>query len=74
MRKPESIPENELHKILWDFQIQTNHLIPARRPDQMIIKKTKNKNKQTSKQTKRELAVQVDHRVKIKESDKRDKW
>ena len=31
--------ENERHKILWDIEIQTDHLIPARRLDLMIIKK-----------------------------------
>ena len=34
MYKPESILEN---KILWDFEIQTNHLISARKPDLMLI-------------------------------------
>ena len=29
------------HKLLWDFSIQTDHLIPARRPDLTIINKTK---------------------------------
>ena len=28
--KPESILENEMHKLLWDFEIQTVHLISAR--------------------------------------------
>ena len=37
MHKPESILENEMHKILWDFEIQTAHLIPARRPDLVLI-------------------------------------
>ena len=41
MHKPESVLENETHKILWDFEIQTDHLIPARRPDQEIIYKKK---------------------------------
>ena len=27
----------ETHKHLWDFVIQTDYLIPARRPDQVII-------------------------------------
>ena len=45
MHKPESAQENETHKILWDFEIQTDHLVPARRPDFMMIN------------TKRELAV-----------------
>ena len=30
MHKPESVLENEMHKIPWDFEIQTDHLIPAR--------------------------------------------
>ena len=29
------------HKLLWDFDIQTDHLIPARRPDLIIINKKK---------------------------------
>ena len=29
MRNPESILENETHKILWDFEIQTDDLILA---------------------------------------------
>ena len=28
----EKILENEDHKILWDFSIQTDHVIEARRP------------------------------------------
>ena len=35
--------ENETHTFLWDFEIQTDHLIPARRPDQVIIYKRKQK-------------------------------
>ena len=33
MDNPESLLENETHKIFWDFEKQTNHLILARRPD-----------------------------------------
>ena len=37
---PEFVLENETQKILWDFEIQTNPVIPARRPDvEMIDKK-----------------------------------
>ena len=39
MHKPESIPENETHKILWDFELQSDHQIPARRKDLGIINK-----------------------------------
>ena len=41
MHKLAPVLENDTHKILWDFNTQTDHLIPARRPDLiiMIIKK-----------------------------------
>ena len=32
MPNPESVLENETHKLLWDFDIQTEHLISARQP------------------------------------------
>ena len=35
----ESLLENETHKVLWDFEIQTDHLISARPPDLVIAKK-----------------------------------
>ena len=36
------ILENGPHKLQWDFDIHTNHVISARRPDLIIInKKTK---------------------------------
>ena len=28
-----------MHKILWDFEIQTDQLISARRPDLVIVNK-----------------------------------
>ena len=42
MHNPAFVRENDTHKLLWDFNIQTDHLIPARRPDLIIINK-KNK-------------------------------
>ena len=33
--------ENGTHKLLWDFNIQTDHQISARWPDLIIISKTK---------------------------------
>ena len=39
MHNPESVLENEMHKLLRDFEIQTNHQISARRPDLTIINK-----------------------------------
>ena len=41
--------ENATHKLLWDFNIQTDHLIPARRPDLIIINKKKKENLQNSR-------------------------
>ena len=37
--KSESAQENETHEILWDFKIQTDHLIPARIPYLVINNK-----------------------------------
>ena len=37
MHKPEFVLENETHKILWNFEIQTDHLIFARQPALVIV-------------------------------------
>ena len=39
IQNPESVLRNETHKLLWDFDMQTDYLISARRPDLIIIKK-----------------------------------
>ena len=39
--KLEIVPENFMHLILWDFDIQTSHLISARRPHVVFINKRK---------------------------------
>ena len=31
MHKPENILEKEMYKILWDDEVQTRHVIPARK-------------------------------------------
>ena len=37
------ILENETHEILWDFEIQTDHLTLTRRPDlEFILRKDEN--------------------------------
>ena len=43
MHNPAPVLENDTYKLLWDFNIQTDHLIPARRPDLIIINKKKRK-------------------------------
>ena len=41
MHKPESILKNRTYKILWDFEMQTYHLILVRKPDLILINKKK---------------------------------
>ena len=69
MHNPAPVLENDTHKLLWDFDIQMDHLISARRPDLIIIN---NKKKKTWKIV--DFAVPADHRIKLKECEKRDKY
>ena len=69
MHNPAPVLENATHKLLWDFNIQTDHLIPDRRPDLIIINK---KKKRTCKIV--DFAVPADHRIKLKECEKKDKY
>ena len=55
MHNQESFFENETHKLILDFEIQTHHLISARRPDFVIVTKKKKRKKE-----KRELAGLAD--------------
>ncbi len=50
MHNPASVLENDTHKLLWDFEIQTDHLIAARHLDLVIIKKEKEKKKTCKKE------------------------
>ena len=80
MHKLESVLENETEnhqgfwewimrrKIIRDFEIQTDHVIPTRRLDHVRV----NKKKRTCRIL--NFAVLVDHRVKIKENEKKDKY
>ena len=68
MHNPESVLKNETQKLLWDFEIQTDHLISARRQDLIII----NKKKRTCKIV--DFAVPAGHRVRLKENKKKDKY
>ena len=66
--QPAPVLENDSHKLLWDFNIQTDQLIPARRPDLIIINKRKTICKIVN------LAVPADHRINLKEREKKDKY
>ena len=49
MYNPESDLENDTHKLLWNFDIQTDHLFSARWPDLVPVNKKKKKKKQKQK-------------------------
>ena len=68
MYNPSAVLENDTHKFLWDFDIQTDHLITVGRPNLIII----NKKKKICKIV--DFAVPADHRIKLKEYVKRDKY
>ena len=68
MHNPALVLENDTHKLLWDFDVQTDHLISVRRPDLIII----NQKKRICKIV--DFAVPVDHRIKLKEYEKKDKY
>ena len=69
MHNPAPVLENDSHKLLWDFNIQTVHLIAARRPNLIIINK---KKRIICKIV--DFAVPADHRIKLKEYEKNDKY
>ena len=62
--EPEKVVENGSWKILWDFTIQTDHVIEARRPDMVIIDKTKNECKII------DFACPFNSRIEEREKDK----
>ena len=68
MHNPAPVLENARHKLLWDFNIQTDHLISARRPGLIII----NKKKRICKIV--DFSVSADHRINLKESEQKDKY
>ena len=69
MHNPESVLENDTHKLWWDFDIQTDHLISTRRSDLIIINHKKERNCKIV-----DFAVPTDHRIKLKENKKKDKY
>ena len=45
MHNPASVLENEMLRILWNFEIQTDYFITARRPELIIINKKREQAK-----------------------------
>ena len=72
MHNPTAVLEKNTHKLQRDFDIQTEHRILARRPDLIIIDKKKKKKKRNCKIV--DFAVPLDHRIKLIECEKNDKY
>ena len=60
-------------KLLWDFDIHTDHLISARRPG-LIINNNNNKKKKKRSCKIVDFPVPADHRIKLKECEKKGKY
>ena len=65
---PEKVIENEDARLLWDYDIQTDRVIQARRPDLTLVDKTKNRVSLI------DVSVPWDSRVEEKEREKIDKY
>ena len=61
MHKQATLPNNDTHKLLWDFDIQTDYLI-------------NNNNKKKENLQNCPHAVPADHRIKLKVCKKNDKY
>ena len=48
MHNPSPVIENDTHKFLWDFDIQSDPLISARRPDLIMMNNEKRKSAKLS--------------------------
>ena len=68
MPNPAAALENDIHTFLKEFDIQTDHLILARRPDLKVI----DKKKRTCKIV--DFAFSADNKIKLKESEKKDNY
>ena len=66
--EPEAVMVNDDYRILWDFSIETDHTIEARRPD-MIVEDRRNSHCKII-----DFAVPYDNRVDNKEAEKIEKY
>ena len=67
MHNPTPVLENDTHTLLGDFDIHTDHLILARRPDLIIINKKRGFAKLLTLQSR--LTT-----IKLKECEKKNKY
>ena len=66
--QPAPVLGNDTHKLLWDFNMQTYHLISARRPDLIVI----NNKKRICKIV--DFAIPADRWINLKECEKKEKY
>ena len=66
--QPQPVTENENAKLLWDYSIRTDSVIPAHRPNLTLVDKTNNKVPLI------DGAVPWDTRAEQKEQEKRNKY
>ena len=66
--EPESVLGNEDYKILWDFSIQIDYIIEARRPDLIVVDKKERSCEII------DFAVPRDSRIEEKEKNKIEKY
>jgi hypothetical protein len=66
--EPTAVAESATHKILWDFNIQTDNEIQARRPDIVVLKKSEKKCMVI------DIAVPSDRNCSSKEDEKISKY
>ena len=65
--EPKGVVETKNIKLLWDFVIQCDHHIVHRKPDIVIIEKSKRVGKII------DIAIPVDNRIEEKENEKIEK-
>ena len=63
--QPQPVTENEKAKLLWDYTVRTNRVIPAHQPDLTLVDKTNNKVSLI------DVAVPWDSRSEKKEQEKK---
>ena len=68
MHKPESVKENEIYYSIWNLEIQTDHVISARKLDLVFISNKKIIYLMV------DFAILANHRGKIKENKKINTW
>ena len=66
--KFESVVENDSVKMLWDFNMQTDHIIQHRRPEIFVLYKTERKCHLI------DIAVPANKKIEMKEQEKIDSY